>query len=183
MNLTNTNNEPGTSEWAEDIKEYLGMNLSEEGQQDEEEEREPAPFRVRIPNTEVGSLRLVSNEQHKEIKRPLRKRLLGIRRKTVTEVKTFVLEQMAGEEPTIQRDISRNITRAIFVQNNSVSVLRPRDLKYKYYEMNDLQFNVFCARVKEETEKDKLKVIEQKEAMLEEMNRIQEARDRSYIMI
>jgi inorganic pyrophosphatase/exopolyphosphatase len=117
------------------------------------------------------------------VKKPLRKRILGIKRKTLAEVKTLVLEQMAREEPTIQREMNRNITRAIFVEKNSVTVLRPRELQYKYYEMNDLQFNLFSARVKEETENDRLKVTKEKEAILEQMNRIQEARGSSDIMI
>ena len=183
MNFSYTDIDPGTAEWAEETMEYLGMNAQEDSQQEVEEQLVDAPFRVRIPNTEREDLQLVPREHDQERKKPQRHRIWGIRRKTLVEVKTLVLEQMAEEVPTIQREINRNTTRAIFVENNSVSVLRPRELKYKYYEMDDVQFNLYRARVKEETEKDILRVDREKNEVLDEMDRIQQARDSSDIMI
>ena len=183
MNFTQGDTEPGTAEWAEQLMEYLDISPQEDSKEEDEEPRVSEPFRVRIPNRPIRDLQLVPNEQDKGEKKTSRKRIIGIKRKTRVEVKTLVLEQMAEEEPTIQREIKRNTTRAIFVEKDSVTVLRPRELKYKYYEMDDLQFNLYSARVKEETEKDKVKVNKQKQAILEEMNRIQEVRGSSDIII
>ena len=183
INFSYGDHELGTAQWAEELMEYLGMTHQEDSKQEEEEEGVDAPFRVRISDTETMNLDQIPQVRDQGRARPLRQRIVGIRRKTLVEVKTSVLEQMAREEPTIQRQINRDITRAIFVEKKSVSVLRPKELEYKYYEMNDLQFNLYSARVKEETEKDRLRVSTEKQTMLEEMNRINTVRVSSTTMI
>ena len=90
---------------------------------------------------------------------------------------------MVEEEPNILKVISPDIKRAIFIERDSVTILRPEQSMYRYYELNDLQFNVYTAKVREETEKDKLQVAEEKKTMLKEINqRLQADNRRSWLI-
>ena len=74
-------------------------------------------------------------------------------------------------------------TKVILVDKDSVTVLLPRQYKHSYYELNDLQYNLYLSRVKEETEKDRLRVNREKEDVEQELARRKEAQKGTDLLI
>ena len=159
-----------TPEWAQEVMEYLGISEDESSDVEEEEDLAPAPFVVRLGVTERRNASNQPARLERTRNRPKRQRILGIRRKTQVEIKTQVLNKMVEEEPSIQKEMDQATTKAIFIEKDSVTVLRPHNFKRTYYELTDLQYNLFVRRVKEETEKDRLEVISHKSGLLQELN-------------
>ena len=95
----------------------------------------------------------------------------------MAEIKTLVLEKMTEEDPSIKKEIDHSVTKLILLEKDSVNFLLPRKFKHSYYEFNDLQYNLYLSRVKEEAEKDKLRVNREKQEVEQELARRKEAQE------
>ena len=166
-----------TPEWAQEVMEFLDMSEEESSDIEEDEELPPAPFKIRFRSTRRRDLNLAPRELEAAENSKLRQRVYGIRRKTLLEIKTLVLSKMAEEEPNIEKQMDQGTMKAIFVQKGQVTVFHPHQFNHRYYELTDLQYNLFLTRVKDETEKDKVKVSREKEDLLREMNQIRQAEE------
>ena len=183
MSFSVSSKDVRTPEWAQEVMEYLDMSEEESSKLEEEEDLVPAPFKVRIINSKIRSLDDEPRGLEAEIKRPARQRIVGIRRKTLVEIKTLVLEKMFEEEPGIQKEMDRTASRVIFLDKDGVTVLRPHQFQYKYFELTDLQYNLFMIRVKEETDKDRLEVDRHKADLLRQLNQQQQAEEGTTLLI
>ena len=171
MGFMASDKETRTSDWANDVIHLLGMQDLDEEEAEEDDEEISAPFRIDLSDSaqERVCLRVVHMQPEKKIKK--RQRVCGIRRKTLLEVKSEVLQKMVEKEQSIMKQIDDNAFKLLFITRDGITTLRARDFQHKYYEMTDIQFNLYTKLVKEEVENDKNSIQEKKKEILEDLNR------------
>ena len=160
-----------TPGWAEEIIHLLGIEVEDEHEEEEEEEETPAPFKVNLSSSLQEGLGLRARPLDPKRTTKQRKRVHGIKRKSLIEVKSQVLQKMEERGEIMKRTIDSTVFKVIFIKDDKSTVLRPRDFQSQFYELNETQFNLFTNNVKEELEKDKQEVSWKKKELLEQLNR------------
>ena len=172
MGFMASDNLTRTPQWADDIIRLLGLQEEDESEEEEECEEVSAPFKVNLTGAIQRSLGLRDTIDNPPVQSKKRKRVYGVRRKTLMEVKTEVIGKMNLNQQVVQKQVEKKVSKLLFITKAKITVLNSRDFKHEFYELTDTQFNLYTKLVKEEVERDKLDVENKKKELLLDLNRL-----------